>query len=264
MMQAETLRVLLIEHDESFARSVAGMFGQTQLRVSHVEHVQNLPAGLQKLGAETFHVVILDFFLPDGAGAVNIGLLKNLRPHVPVLVTGGVDDEAVALEAVHAGAQDYLVRSQLNPQWLARAVRYALERQAAELAVVEAENKYRGIFDDLVEGIFQTSPDGRYLMANAALARIYGYNTPEELKAAVTDIGRRLYVQPGRREEFKRTMEEHDTIAGFESQIFRKDGTIIWISENCRAVRDAQGKLLYYEGTVQDISARREAEAKLR
>ena len=80
----------------------------------------------------------------------------------------------------------------------------------------------------------------------------------------ITNIGDSLYVQPGRREEFMRLMEEHDTIAGFESPIFRKDGSIIWISENCRAIRDDRGQLLHYEGTVQDITERRVAEEKVR
>src|SRR5262249_11360114 len=79
-----------------------------------------------------------------------------------------------------------------------------------------------------------------------------------------TDIGSRLYVQTGRREEFIRVMQENDTLTGFESQIYRRDGSVIWISENCRAIRDKQGRLLYYEGTVEDITQRRHAEENLR
>ena len=120
------------------------------------------------------------------------------------------------------------------------------------------------MFDHLVEGIFQTTPDGHYLMANAALARIYGYSSPEELIQGLTDIGGRLYVEKGRRQEFIRLMQENDTITDFESPIYRKDGSVIWISENCRAIRDSQGRLLYYEGTVEDITQRRQAEEKVR
>src|SRR5206468_8641919 len=100
-------------------------------------------------------------------------------------------------------------------------------------ALLEAEEKYHSVFAHLVEGIFQTSTDGRYLMANAALARIYGYATPEELIQSITNIGQRLYVLEGRRDEFVRLMQESDTITDFESQIYRKDGAVIWISENC-------------------------------
>jgi sigma-B regulation protein RsbU (phosphoserine phosphatase) len=130
--------------------------------------------------------------------------------------------------------------------------------------LLEAEEKYHSVFDHLVEGIFQTTPEGRYLMANASLARIYGYSSPEELIQDLTDIGRHLYVEEGRREEFVRLMQEHDTLTSFESAIYRKDGSVIWISENCRAVRDARGRLLYYEGTVEDITQRRQAEENLR
>jgi sigma-B regulation protein RsbU (phosphoserine phosphatase) len=96
------------------------------------------------------------------------------------------------------------------------------------------------------------------------LARIYGYASPVELMASIKDIATRLYVQPGRREEFIRVMKAKDTVTDFESEIYRKDNSIIWISENCQAVRDARGALLYYEGTVQDITQRRQAEQALR
>ncbi|HLP76355.1 MAG TPA: SpoIIE family protein phosphatase, partial [Candidatus Paceibacterota bacterium] len=140
----------------------------------------------------------------------------------------------------------------------------AIERHRMDMALLAAEEKYHGIFDHLVEGIFQTTPDGRYLLANAALARIYGYATPEELTRSLTDIGRSLYVHEGRRDEFVKLMQESDTITGFESQIYRKDGSVIWISENCRAIRDGDGNILYFEGTVEDITQRRQAEEDLR
>ncbi len=132
------------------------------------------------------------------------------------------------------------------------------------LALVEEKNNYYGIFDHLVEGIFRTTVTGHYLLANVALARIYGYDSPVELMASIKDIAGSLYVEHGRREEFVRLMQENDTLSGFESKIYRKDGTIIWIAENCRAVRDAQGRLLYYEGTVEDITERKHAEEQIR
>ena len=255
---------MIVEHDEPFARAVSGMLEGAPDTVGCVVVAGSLEAAVDRLVETQFDIILLEFFLPDGAGLLNIPVLREHAPHTPAIVFGAVDDEAFALEAVHAGAQDYLVKSQLNTRWLLRSIRYTRERHTAEMALVAAEEKYRGIFDHLVEGIFQTTADGHYLMANAALARIYGYESPEELARSLTDIGERLYVQPGRREEFVRFMQEHDTLAGFESQVFRKDGSIIWISENCRAIRDAAGQLLYYEGTVEDISPKCEAEAKLR
>jgi phosphoserine phosphatase RsbU/P len=260
----QALRILLIEHDEACARAVGGMLDHARETIGGVVTVASLVEAMSAIASENFGVILLEFFLPDGAGLANIALLQEAAPHIPIIVLGAEDDEAIAVEAVHAGAQDYLVKSQINPSWLLRSIRYTIERYEADLALVRAEERYHSIFDHLVEGIFQTSPDGRYLLANSALARIYGYATPEELMVSLTDIGQRLYAMPGRREEFKRIMDEHDTITDFESQIFRKDGSVIWISENCRAIRDSDGRLLFYEGTVEDITHRREAEQHLR
>lgn len=126
------------------------------------------------------------------------------------------------------------------------------------------ETTYRSIVEHAIEGIFQTTPDGRYLLANPALAEIYGYDSTDELKGNVQEIARQLYVDPARRPEFIRLMNQNDCVWGFESQIYRKDGSMIWISENVRVIRDAQGGVLYYEGTVEDITARKRAEEELR
>src|SRR5260370_39772630 len=133
-------------------------------------------------------------------------------------------------------------------------------RKLAKDARREAERKYRDIFENAVEGIFQTSPDGEFIAANPALARMLGFESPEELIRERTDIGRTHYVESERRAEFKRLLDEHDTVRGFEFEAYRKDGTKIWMADNVRAVRDASGKLLYYEGTTEDITERKRAE----
>lgn len=122
---------------------------------------------------------------------------------------------------------------------------------------------YRGMFEHAIWGIFQTTSDGHYLAANPALARIYGYDSPACMLDALTDIGRQLYVDPHRRDEFVRLMHETGVVSGFESQVYRRDGEVIWISECCREVRSAAGMLLYYEGTVEDITVRKRAERDL-
>ena len=147
-------------------------------------------------------------------------------------------------------------------EMIARATHWAaiaLDQSCAEEALKEAENKYRSIVDNAVEGFFQTTLEGAYVSVNPALARMYGYASPEQLMAAVKDIGRQVYVDAARRAEFRRLMEEQDVVQDFEYQVYRKDGSTIWLSENARAVREAGGALLYYEGTVQDITQRKRA-----
>jgi PAS domain S-box-containing protein len=138
------------------------------------------------------------------------------------------------------------------------------ERKWGEEALRQAEEKYRSIFENAVEGIFQTTPEGRYISVNPALARMYGYDSPEELMASVNDIGHLLYVNPERRTEFKRLIEAQGFVERFEYEVYRKDGSRIWVSENARAARDASGAVIYYEGTVQDITERKRAEERSR
>nr|WP_017717105.1 adenylate/guanylate cyclase domain-containing protein [Oscillatoria sp. PCC 10802] len=145
-----------------------------------------------------------------------------------------------------------------------QAVSAAKEKlQEALSATQEAEEKYRSIFENSTDGIFQTTREEKYLSANPTLASIYGYSSPAELMASITEIGKQLYADPNRRAEFIAAVEQHNAVVQFESQVYRKDGSIIWISESARAVRDARGNLLYCEGTVEDITHRKQMEAVL-
>lgn len=137
----------------------------------------------------------------------------------------------------------------------------ALERKRVEEALRQAEEKYRSIFENAAEGIFQSSPDGYYLSANSALAHLYGYTSPAEMLAQLTDLNCQLYVDPNRRRDFVAAIQTEGEVFGFESQVYCKDGSIIWVSENARVVRDTAGNLLCYEGTVQNITERKQAEA---
>jgi PAS domain S-box-containing protein len=133
----------------------------------------------------------------------------------------------------------------------------------SELSLKESEQRLHSIFDNTAEGIFQSSPSGSYYNVNPALAHIYGYDSPEAMIVELTNIEAQLYVEANRRNQFMAIMERQDRILNFESQIYRRDGSIIWISENARAVRDPEGKLLYYEGTVEDVTDRKKAEEEL-
>jgi sigma-B regulation protein RsbU (phosphoserine phosphatase) len=225
---------------------------------------KNLSSGLTRLAEGNIDVVLLDLSLPDSSGLETFHAIKEHARDIPIIVLSGTDDETLALNAVHAGAEDYLVKGHVNSQLITRAIIYAIERTESKGAVLKAEQRYRGIFENSVAGIFQTSPQGAYLDVNPALIRIYGYSSREDLMASISDIAKLLYVNPNRRAEFVKLMQEQNLVQDFESQIFRKDGSIIWISENARAVTDDQGKVLYYEGMVEDITARKEAEEKVR
>lgn len=150
-----------------------------------------------------------------------------------------------------------------NHQIIQGFVEDITQRHAHEQALTEAQNRYRSIFENAVEGIFQTTVDGHYIEVNPALAAIYGYDSPGALIHDLDDIGTRLYVEPARREQFVALMKTRQCIHQFESRVYRRDGTTIWISENAHAVHGADGELLYFEGTVVDITARKQYETRI-
>jgi two-component system, cell cycle sensor histidine kinase and response regulator CckA len=133
------------------------------------------------------------------------------------------------------------------------------ERVRAEEARTRAEEKFRGLFENAVEGIFLTTVDGQYLRVNPALARMCGYASPDEMISSVENVAR-MYVEPSQREQLKRLVEERGVIEGIEYQLLRTDGKRVWVSENAHLVRDSSGATIAYEGTVQDISERKRSE----
>ncbi|MGC3982325.1 MAG: PAS domain S-box protein [Steroidobacteraceae bacterium] len=133
----------------------------------------------------------------------------------------------------------------------------------AEQSAREAEHRYRSLFDNALEGIFRTTVDGRYIDANPALARIYGYESPDELMNGLRDIRKQLYVDPQRRAEFMYQIQTYGLVSHFESEVYRKDGQVIWISENARVILNEQGQVQCYEGTVEDITEQKHYQQSL-
>ena len=137
------------------------------------------------------------------------------------------------------------------------------KRQKADHALRQAEHKYQSIFEHALEGIFQTSAEGEYIAANPALVKMYGYASFDELAGNINNIAKQVYVDPQRRAEFIRLIEENGQVLHFESEVRRRDGKTLWISENVRSIYDDAGKFLYFEGTVDDITELKLAREKV-
>jgi PAS domain S-box-containing protein len=134
------------------------------------------------------------------------------------------------------------------------------ERRRAEQAQREAEERFRSLFENATEGIFQSTTDGRYLSVNPALARMCGFASPSEMISRVEDLGKEIYADPNVRTVFKHLIEKYGSVKDFEYEVRRRDGAKIWISENAHVVRNPDGEILSYEGTIEDITARKRAE----
>ncbi|OPY61851.1 MAG: Oxygen sensor histidine kinase NreB [Syntrophorhabdaceae bacterium PtaU1.Bin034] len=173
-------------------------------------------------------------------------------------------------ETFTVGGRDYFTETRKIPVMkggyvagVITVIKDVTTRKEAEEALRKAEQKYRAIYENAVEGIFQTTIDGRYISANPALARMFGYSSPEEMMGLVNDIGRQQYADPEDRATLQRLYEENDHVEGFETQFYTKDRSKVWISINGRAGRSTDGQVLYYEGTAEDITDRKKAEEQL-
>lgn len=149
-----------------------------------------------------------------------------------------------------------------TPIRMAGTVVDVTDRKRAEDALRRAEENYRAIVENSAHGIFQSTPQGTYINVNQAMAEIYGYRSPEEFIQQIKAIPLQVYVNPSDRETFTRTLSEQGAIHGFEAMNRRQDGSVIWITCNAHAVKDATGAILHYEGTVEDITERKQATAE--
>ena len=236
-------------------------FKQKSLKFTFAPHI-GLPgrvwANKQPEWIEDVSVEQNQFFLRPQLAA-KVGLKAGFG--IPILANDEVLAVLIFFKKESIPEQSHLVQL-VNA--VATQLGSLIQRKQAEEALRLSEERYHSIVDNAVEGIFQTTPPGRYVSANAALARIYGYESPEELVSSIHNIALQVYVDPQRRQEFIDAIEQNNAVHDFESLVLRKDGSKIWISENARAVRDSTGKLLYYEGTVSDITARKFAQEALR
>ena len=144
-----------------------------------------------------------------------------------------------------------------------------LRQRVSKLEVVEeaqreSEAQYRRLFEEAILGIFRSTPQGTYEEVNPAFARMFGYDSPEEMKRDVTDIRNQQYVRPEDRDTIQRILASEGFVKGFEQEARRKDGKSVWVSINVTPVFDQSGKIVSYEGTSEDITQRKRAENNLR
>ena len=174
--------------------------------------------------------------------------------------------QTVELAAVRKDGMEFPIELTLstwreeNKPFFSGIIRDISARKKTEAALRKSERRYRDMFNYAVEGMYQSSPNGQFLGVNPALARLLGYESPDVLRRAITDIARELYVEAERRSDFCHLLETNQVISNFESQVFRKDGRPIWISESARLVLGQGKSPTCYEGFVIDITSRKESE----
>src|ERR671913_2076799 len=256
------LRVLLVEDSEDDALLLVRMLRRGGYDLTW-ERVETAAAMEAALAGRSWDLVISDHSMPAFSSLAALELLRSKGfVDLPFIIVSGQIGEDAAVSAMKAGAHDYLMKDNLA------RLNSAIERELREAEVRrerrQAEAKYRSIFENAVEGIFQTSVDGRFLTANPAMARMLGYESPEELLGSISNIRDQLYAEPQRRDELYQLALRDGFVSGFELQMHRKDGDFVWVSVNARVIYDDRGDISYYEGTVENITERKRAEEALR
>lgn len=224
-------------------------------------------------------LILLDICMPglDGYQVCQELKADPETSNIPIIFLSALDEEEAKIRAFEVGGVDYItkpartaevlarVKTHLTLQRLQQQLRLQNQQLQQEIAArQQADDRYRSIYENSILGIFQISPDGRFLSANPALAQIYGYDSPEELIRSINHIGQQLYIRAGRWQELSAYVRHMNEVTDFESQVYQKDGQMIWISESVWTVRDQDGNLMFFEGTVEDITERKQTEAELR
>jgi len=208
---------------------------------------------LAAVRAGSVDAVLLDLNLPDSVGVTTFLRLQPKATNIPVVALVAAREEDLGKQVVERGALDYLVKGEVTSQLLDKVLRYATERTHTLKALKASEQRYRELFQNVTAGVFQTTVDGKFMAANPALVRMLGYDSEDELLAV--DVARDIYADPDHREDWVAAMAGQGEVRNAELALKRRDGSRLVVLENSRAVRDSAGKVLFYEGTLTDITA---------
>lgn len=243
---SQTLRILLID-DNPDDRTLATRELKRNFADLDIIQVADAEGLAQALQARRFDLVITDYQLRWTDGLTVLRTIKGRWSDCPVVMFTATGSEEVAVEAMKAGLNDYVLKSPRHFTRLTAAVRLALEQAEQRRALKEAETRYRSLFDGVPIGLYRSTPTGKLLDANPALVQMLGYPNRESL---LTVNLAHLYASPDERQQWQHLIERNGLVQNFEVQLRRLDGTIIWVRNNARAVQDEQNQVLYYEGAM--------------
>jgi diguanylate cyclase (GGDEF)-like protein/PAS domain S-box-containing protein len=264
--QSSEGRILYMEDDPGLAR----LFQKRLERAGYIVDIaHDGEEGLAMYEAGSYDVVAVDQAMPIHTGLEVIRIMASRGPLPPTIVVTGTGSEQIAVEAMKLGARDYIVKDvdggylELLPTVIKQVLqqqRLIEERQQALEALRESEARYRGLFDGVPVGLYRSTPRGQLLDANPALVEMLGYLDRETLLEATTVD---LYVDAEDRRRLLTLLERDRVVRGFEVRSRRRDGTVIWVRNTVRAVHNAAGQVLYYEGSLEDITERKRVEEEL-
>ena len=261
---ANPMTVLLVEDNLEEAELIRTMLGKSRRETLRVEHVTRLQEGLRRLQAGPVDVVLLDFSLPDSSGLASFERVREVAPHAPIVILTNLDDEEIATKAVREGAQDYLVKRQVDNELLLRSIRYAVERMHAEKALRESEERYALAMSGANDGLWDWNLKSGTAYFSPRWKSMLGYRE-EEIGNDVNEWFSRVHADDS--VALQKALGAHlngeEPHFEHEHRIHCNDRSSIWVLSRGLAVRDPAGKPTRLAGSLTDISARKRAQDQL-
>src|SRR5438876_183377 len=255
----DEIRVLLVDDNPEDRVLVIRELrrGFANLQINQVTDAKHFARALESGKGD---LVITDYRLRWSEGLAVLRAIKACWPECPVIMFTGTGSEEVAVEAMKLGLDDYVLKSPRHYARLPGAARMALEQRAHSRALKEAERRYLALFNNIPIGLWKTTAEGKIIDANPAAAHMLGYPDRESL-LNINAVD--LYFDPEDRTRWQSLIGSDDAVRCYETRLRRLDGSIISVEENIHGVRNGEGVMLYFEGSLEDITERLHLEARL-
>lgn len=261
-MNTHNKNILLIEDNPGDERLIREMFISRDLKQYTLHWVENLNEAISFLDNNEVEIILSDLSLPDSRGIETAQILLNKYQTIPIIVLTGVNDIATATRVVRMGAEDFLSKPRLNDYILSRAISSAIERKKIKIKLQRSEEQFRSLYDNSTIGLYRTTPDGKILIANKKIVEMLGFDSFEEL--AQRNLELNGFNSDDSRRQFHKQMAEIGEVHGFETSWKKKDGSTVFIRESAKAIRDEHNKIIYYDGTIEDITIQKLVELELK
>ncbi|MGE5430379.1 MAG: PAS domain S-box protein [Syntrophomonadaceae bacterium] len=260
-METEKLKVLLIEDNLGDARLISEMISDVAGAKIQIDHAFRLSTGLERLAKCRFDAILLDLTLPDSTGLDTLRKVHARAGSVPIIIMTYNEGEEIGLKAMQIGAQDYLIKLQIDGVLLVRSLRYAIERKKSEEKLNESEDRFRATFELAAVGIAHVDLSGKWIRVNQKFCSMMGYSVYELLLLSVDDVTYPADIQTDRELKNKILSGEIKSYT-LEKRFLRKDGSVLWVSLTASLFCDQNGEAKYFIIVTEDITERKYSERK--
>jgi PAS domain S-box-containing protein len=260
MQNTEEQKILLIEDNPGDIRLVKEMLNEITSFNYKLISAETLRDGCRQIENCHFILVLLDLNLPDSTGKQTFDTIMKLAGDFPVVLVSGLKDEELSLSLIKEGAQDYILKRELNSILLAKTIQYAVIRKQAEASLQASESKYHAIFDNVQDVFYQTTLEGTVLEISPSIKHFLEFYREEIVGNSVSA----LYFDSSKRQMLLSKLTADGEVRDYELELKTKAGKLKYASINARLIFDANGKPDHIDGALRDITERKLAEEALR